>query len=211
MNNTILIGVCGGTGSGKTTTANNIAAEFKDNEVVLIQLDSYYKKINHLTFEERSKTNFDHPNAIDFKLLKNDLINIKQGNKISIPQYDFKTHTRLNNTIDINPHHIVIVEGILSLYDKTIRDLMTIKIFVDTADDIRIIRRLKRDINKRNRSFESVTNQYYNTVRPMHEQFVEPTKKYADIIIPEGGKNPVAIDILRTKIISILNERQKTS
>ena len=211
MNNTILIGVCGGTGSGKTTTANNIAAEFNDNEVVLIQLDSYYKKINHLTFEERSKTNFDHPNAIDFKLLKNDLLNIKKGNKISIPQYDFKTHTRLDNTIDVNPHHIVIVEGILSLYDKIIRDLMTIKIFVDTADDIRIIRRLKRDINKRNRSFESVTNQYYNTVRPMHEQFVEPTKKYADIIIPEGGKNPVAIDILRTKIISILNERQKTS
>ena len=134
---------------------------------------------------------------------------IKNGEGITIPQYDFKTHTRLKNTIDIHPHHIIIVEGILCLYDKAIRDLMNIKIFVDTADDIRIIRRLKRDINKRNRSFESVTNQYYNTVRPMHEQFVEPTKKYADIIIPEGGKNPVAIDILRTKIISLLNNRQK--
>ena len=209
MNNTILIGVCGGTGSGKTTIAKNIAAEFNQNEVILIQPDSYYKKINHLSFEERSKTNFDHPNALDFNLLKNDLVNIKKGKKIAIPQYDFKTHTRLQSTTIIEPHHIVIVEGILSLYDKDIRNLMAIKIFVDTADDIRIIRRLKRDINQRNRSFESVTNQYYNTVRPMHEQFVDPTKKYADIIIPEGGKNPVAIDILRTKISSLIKERQK--
>tara|TARA_Y100001934_G_C12238769_1_gene719228 strand:+ start:42 stop:677 length:636 start_codon:yes stop_codon:yes gene_type:complete len=209
MNNTILIGVSGGTGSGKTTVARNIASEFKKNEVVLIQLDSYYKKINHLSFDERSKTNFDHPNAIDFDLLKKDLHNIKQGNSIEIPQYDFKTHTRLDSTTIIDAHHIVIVEGILSLYDQKIRNLMAIKIFVDTDDDIRIIRRLKRDINKRNRSFESVKNQYYNTVRPMHQQFVEPTKKYADIIIPEGGKNPVAIDILRTKIKSIINERQK--
>tara|TARA_Y100001960_G_C14393575_1_gene689908 strand:- start:93 stop:722 length:630 start_codon:yes stop_codon:yes gene_type:complete len=208
IKNTILIGVCGGTGSGKTTIAKNIASEFKNNEVILIQLDSYYKKINHLNFEERANTNFDHPNALDFDLLTTDLKNIKNGKKISIPQYDFKTHTRLNETIMVNPHHIVIVEGILSLYDENIRNLMNIKIFVDTADDIRIIRRLKRDINKRNRSFESVTNQYYNTVRPIHEQFVEPTKKYADIIIPEGGKNPVAIDILRTKIISLLKERQ---
>ena len=151
----------------------------------------------------------NHDWHLKAKKEQTDLKNIKQGRKISIPQYDFKTHTRLKETIDIDPHHIVIVEGILCLYDKEIRDLMTIKIFVDTADDIRIIRRLKRDINKRNRSFESVTNQYYTTVRPMHEQFVEPTKKYADIIIPEGGKNPVAIDILRTKNISIINERQK--
>lgn len=207
-NSSIIIGICGGTGSGKTTVAKNIAKEFKLNDVVLIQLDSYYKKINHLNFNERSRTNFDHPNALDFELLKSDLVNLQSGYKVSIPQYDFKTHKRMNETIDIDPHHIIILEGILSLYDASIRNLMNIKIYVDTDDDIRIIRRLKRDINKRNRTFESVSDQYYSTVRPMHEQFVVPTKKYADIIIPEGGKNHVAIDILRTKMKALLNERK---
>ena len=209
MKKTILIGIAGGTGSGKTSVANAILSEFSSSEVVLIQQDSYYKDLKHLHIDERATVNFDHPDAVDFNELGEDLQSIIAGETAKIPIYDFNTHTRTHETHTIGNHHIIVLEGILALFDEKIRDMMDIKLYVDTPDDIRIIRRIKRDINKRGRTFESVIEQYYNTVRPMHQQFVEPSKKYANIIIPEGAHNKVAIDIIRTKIVSILLERNQ--
>ena len=209
MKKTILIGIAGGTGSGKTSVANAILAEFSSSEVVLIQQDSYYKDLKHLHIDERETVNFDHPDAVDFNELSEDLQLIIAGETAKIPIYDFNTHTRTHKTLTIENHHIIVLEGILALFNEKIRNMMDIKLYVDTPDDIRIIRRIKRDINKRGRTFESVIEQYYNTVRPMHEQFVEPSKKYANIIIPEGAHNKVAIDIIRTKIVSILLERNQ--
>ena len=200
----ILIGIAGGTGSGKTSIAKAIASDFGKSEVALIEQDSYYKDLSNLTMEERSLVNFDHPDAIDFTLMSDHLKELLAGNMVEVPIYDFTTHTRTMDTREIEKHHIIILEGILTLFDQTIRNMMDIKIYVETADDIRIIRRVKRDINKRNRIFDSVIEQYYKTVRPMHIQFVEPTKKYADIIVPEGGQNKVAVDILRTKIMTLI-------
>ncbi|MBC8256763.1 MAG: uridine kinase [Candidatus Marinimicrobia bacterium] len=207
----ILIGIAGGTGSGKTSVAKAIAADFGKSDVALIELDSYYKDLSHLTLEERATVNFDHPDSVDYSLMKEHIKKLINGDKIEIPIYDFATHTRKKETHSIEKHRIIILEGILALFHADIRDMMNIKIYVDTADDIRIIRRIKRDINKRNRTFSSVIEQYYRTVRPMHLQFVEPTKKYADIIVPEGGKNKVAVDILRTKIMTlIVNSKNAT-
>ena len=200
----ILIGIAGGTGSGKTSIAKAIASDFGKSEVALIEQDSYYKDLSNLTIEERSSVNFDHPDAIDFTLMRDNLNVLMSGNAIDVPIYDFTTHTRGNESRKVEKHHIIILEGILALFDQIIRDMMDIKIYVETADDIRIIRRIKRDINKRNRTFDSVIEQYFKTVRPMHIEFVEPTKKYADIIVPEGGKNKVTVDILRTKIMSLI-------
>ena len=200
----ILIGIAGGTGSGKTSLAKAIASDFGKSEVALIEQDSYYKDLSNLTMEERSLVNYDHPDAIDFTLMSDHLKELLAGNMVDVPIYDFTTHTRRMESREIDKHHIIILEGILTLFDQTIRNMMDIKIYVETADDIRIIRRIKRDINKRNRIFDSVIEQYYKTVRPMHIQFVEPTKKYADIIVPEGGQNKVAVDILRTKIMTLI-------
>jgi uridine kinase len=160
--------------------------------------------------EDRSEANFDHPESVDFQLMREQLTNLLKGNSVEIPVYDFTTHTRKSETRLIEKHHIIIMEGILALFDSDIREMMDIKIYVETDDDIRIIRRIRRDINKRKRTLSSVIDQYYTTVRPMHIQFVEPTKKYADIIIPEGGHNKVGIDILRTKIMSLILNYNKS-
>ena len=207
----ILIGIAGGTGSGKTSIAKAIASDFGKSEVALIEQDAYYRDLSNLTLEKRSVVNFDHPDAVDFDFMKLHLNNLIQGNKVNIPIYDFATHTRKNETHPVERHRIIILEGILTLFHQEIRDMMDIKIYVETADDIRIIRRIKRDIEKRERTFTSVIEQYYNTVRPMHIQFVEPTKKYADIIIPEGGQNKVAVDILRTKIMTLILKNKSTA
>ena len=207
----ILIGIAGGTGSGKTSIAKAITSDFGKSEVALIEQDAYYRDLSDLTMEKRSVVNFDHPDAVDFDFMKLQLNNLIQGNKVNIPIYDFATHTRKNETHPVERHRIIILEGILTLFHQEIRDMMDIKIYVETADDIRIIRRIKRDIEKRERTFTSVIEQYYNTVRPMHIQFVEPTKKYADIIIPEGGQNKVAVDILRTKIMTLILKNKSTA
>jgi len=204
----ILIGISGGTGSGKTSAAKKLLEEFKLGEVVVIEQDSYYKDLAHLDPKERHKQNFDHPDAIDFELITEQMSHLIQGQSIECPQYNFSTHTRLPNTINIEPHQVIVFEGILVLHHPALRNLMDIKIYVDTPPDIRFIRRLTRDMQARGRSLQSVIDQYLQTVRLMHEEFVEPTKYFADVIIPEGGQNHVAIDLLRTKIRSILKESQ---
>ena len=200
----ILIGIAGGTGSGKTSIAHEIVKEFTTGEVAVIQLDSYYKDLAYMSMEERNEQNFDHPEAMDFELLHEHLSTLMQWEAVKIPCYDFSTHTRKKESEQIEPHHVLVLEGILTLWDTKLRELMEIKLFVETPDDIRFIRRLTRDIEERKRTRQSVIDQYLYTVRPMHEQFVEPIKLYADLIIPEGGKNTVAIDLIRTKIKSIL-------
>lgn len=204
MNKPILIGITGGTGSGKSSIADAIYSSFSNECIAMIQQDMYYKDQSYLSMEERIKTNYDHPKAFDNDLLikhLNDLINEVPIDK---PIYDFSVHNRAKETVRIEPKSIIIVEGILVLEDERLRDLLDIKVYVDTDADIRILRRLIRDINERGRTVDSVVNQYLEVVRPMHLQFTEPTKRYADIIVPEGGQNKVAIDILVTKIKDIL-------
>ncbi len=206
MNRPILIGITGGTGSGKSTVSRQILKRNGEENVVIIEQDSYYKDQSHLTFDERVKRNYDHPLAFDNQLLLKHLKALLNNKPIEKPIYDFEQHTRKNETVTVYPRRIIILEGILILYDEEIRNLCDIKIFVDTDSDVRVIRRIKRDIKERGRSLDSVIEQYMNTVRPAHLQFVEPTKKYADIIIPEGGYNEVAIDIIAAKINFILNK-----
>jgi len=203
----ILIGIAGGSGSGKTLVAKRIFDELGSDKVTIIQQDSYYRDLSHLTLEERKKQNFDHPDAFDHKLLISHLKELLAGNYIDQPIYDFTIHSRRKETKRIGNHIIFVLEGILILHDPELRDIMDIKIYVDTDDDIRLIRRIRRDVTERDRSLESILDQYENSVRPMHLQFVEPTKRYADIIIPEGGYNLVAIDLLKTKIKALLAER----
>ncbi|MGD9677233.1 MAG: uridine kinase [Vulcanibacillus sp.] len=208
MHKPIVIGVTGGTGSGKTTVTKRILKDIPDQQILVIEQDSYYKDQSSIPFEERVKTNYDHPFAFDNDLFieqLNDLLNYKTIDK---PVYDYKVHTRKLNSVKVYPADVIIVEGILILEDKRLRDLMDIKIFVDTDPDVRFIRRLVRDIRRRERTMESVISQYLSVVRPMHLRFVEPTKRYADIIVPEGGENEVAIDLLVTKINTIFEKRQ---
>jgi uridine kinase len=201
----ILIGITGGTGSGKSTVSREIFNSIHKTNVAVIEQDSYYKDQSHLTFEERVKTNYDHPFAFDNPLLIEHLKDLLDNKPIEKPIYDFERHTRKKETITVEPKDIIILEGILILSDEDVRNLLDIKIFVDTDSDVRVIRRIVRDIKERGRTLESVIDQYMETVRPAHLQFIEPTKKYADIIIPEGGYNKVAIDIIVAKINSILN------
>lgn len=204
MEKPILIGITGGTGSGKSTIADALYSNFSKDRITMIQQDMYYKDQSHLSMEERVKTNYDHPMAFDNDLLVEHLQKLIRGEAIEKPRYDFTIHNRAKDTTTVEPREIIIVEGILILEDERIRDLLDIKVYVDTDADIRILRRLVRDIDERGRTVESVIDQYLKMVRPMHMEFTEPTKRYADIIIPEGGHNYVAIDILMAKIRDIL-------
>ncbi|WP_267610138.1 uridine kinase [Enterococcus faecium] len=195
----IIIGVTGGSGSGKTSVSRAIFNNFPDHSIMMLEQDSYYKDQSHLSFEERLNTNYDHPFAFDNDLLiqhVGDLLNYKAIEK---PVYDYVAHTRSQATIIQEPKEVIILEGILILEDERLRDLMDIKVYVDTDDDIRIIRRIKRDMEERGRTLDSVIEQYLTVVKPMYHQFIEPTKRYADIIVPEGGENHVAIDLITTK------------
>lgn len=204
MRKPIIIGVTGGTGSGKTTVTRKIIEEFGDVSLAYIPQDAYYKDQSHLTMDERVLTNYDHPFAFDNDLLSEHIRQLLDGQAVQMPVYDFTQHNRAKETIRVEPKEVIIIEGILIFSDKELRDLMDIKVFVDTDDDIRIIRRIKRDMAERGRSLDSIIDMYTSIVKPMHEQFIEPTKKFADIIIPEGGSNNVAIDLMTTKIRSII-------
>lgn len=203
----ILIGICGGTGSGKSTVAKSIFESLPEKNISIIEQDAYYRDQSHLSLEERVKTNYDHPLAFDTNLLVTHMASLLDGKAIDKPNYNFSNHTRETFTTKIEPKDIIILEGIMILEEKRLRDLMDIKIFVDTDADVRIIRRIVRDIEDRGRTLDSVINQYLNTVKPAHEQFIEPTKKFADLIIPEGGYNKVAIDIMVAKVRSIVSEK----
>ena len=202
---TVVISVAGGSGSGKTTVSNKIIQKFKKKEVRIIRLDDYYKRLD-MPFEERKKVNYDHPDSLDFDLFVEHINSLINGNPINKPIYDYSLHQRKDETELIEPSKILILEGILVLEDERIRDLSDIKIYVDTDSDLRFIRRMMRDINERGRSVESVVNQYLSTVKPMHEAFVEKTKKYADIIIPNDFRHDVAVDLLESKIVDILKK-----
>lgn len=195
MDDILVIGIAGGSGSGKTTLVKNLVQHFGD-VVTVISHDNYYKRRDDLTYEERCKVNYDEPAAFDTDLMVQQLDQLRRGQAIDCPVYDFTVHNRSGETICIVPGRVIIVEGILIFADKALRELMDIRIFVDTDADIRLCRRIKRDVNKRGRSLESVLTQYQQTVKPMHEKYVEPSKKYADLVVPEGGKNTVALDMI---------------
>lgn len=199
----LIIGIAGGTGCGKTTVVNTILKELPEGEVGVISQDSYYKDTTHLGFSERVKINFDHPRSIDFELLEKHLIELKEGKSVNQPVYSFVKHNRTGDVIVTKPRKVMIVEGILILSHSEIRDLFDIKIFVHADSDERLIRRLKRDITERGRDIDEVLLRYQNTLKPMHQQFIEPMKEYADIIIPNNKYNTVAVDIVKT----IINER----
>lgn len=199
----LILGIAGGTGSGKTTVVKQILNELPEEEVTVISQDSYYRKNDHLSFKERCNINFDHPNAIDFDLLIGHVKELKDGNVIEQPIYSFATHNRVQDTVITHPKKVVIIEGILILTSKELRELIDIKVFVHADSDERLIRRLRRDIDERGRDINEVLGRYQSTLKPMHQEFIEPTKNYADLIIPNDTYNTVAIDIVRT----VINER----
>ena len=201
MNDIHIIGIAGGSGSGKSRLVKNILKEINDNSVQVIEIDSYYKNLAHLSFEDREKNNFDHPDSIDFDLLYEDLSKLKNNLTIHSPVYDYKTHTRNENeTKKIENAKVIIMEGIFALHNQKIRNLLSIKIYVDTPSDIRLLRRIKRDMNDRGRTIEGIIEQYNKTVKPMFTKYVKPSRDYADLIVPFGGKNKVSIDTIVTNI-----------
>ena len=195
MDNILVIGIAGGSGSGKTTLMKNLVEKFQGS-VTVVSHDNYYKRHDELTYEERCLLNYDEPGAFDTSLMVSQLDQLRHGQAIDCPVYDFTIHNRSDETVHIVPERVIIVEGILIFEPQALRELMDIRIFVDTDADIRLCRRIKRDVNKRGRSLESVLSQYQQTVKPMHEKYVEPSKKYANIVVPEGGKNVVALDMI---------------
>lgn len=195
----LVVGVAGGSGSGKTTFARALAAELGD-DVTVIPHDNYYKAHDELTYDERTRLNYDHPDAYDTNLMARDLAELKRGQTVRMPTYDFSAHNRSPKTIEVRPTRVIIVEGIMIFHAAELRDLMDIKVFVDTDADVRILRRAARDMQERGRSYQSVVDQYLNTVKPMHEQFVEPSKRHADVIVPRGGENRLAVSMLASRI-----------
>lgn len=198
--NTILIGIAGGTGSGKTTLADKLVDSFGNDEVSILRHDNYYRRHDEMCYDERSKLNYDHPDAFDTELLCEHIHTLKAGKAVQMPVYDYSIHNRSDETIQVNPAPVIVLEGILIFAEQRLCELMDIKVFVDTDADVRILRRIVRDVNKRGRSLDSVIDQYLTTVKPMHDQFVEPSKRRADIIIPEGGENVVALDMLIQRV-----------
>ena len=206
MTDILVIGIAGGTGSGKTTLMNNLIEKFSE-DVTILSHDNYYKRHDELTYEERCKLNYDEPAALETDLMARHLDALRSGEAIDCPVYDFTQHNRSQETIRIVPKKVIIVEGILIFENKELRDLMDVRIFVDTDADVRLCRRILRDVEKRGRSLESVLTQYQTTVKPMHEMYVEPSKKYANIIVPEGGENFVALDMIMGRIQRHLEEK----
>jgi uridine kinase len=207
MSRPFVVGIAGGTGSGKTTVAHKLAAAMPEGRCVTIEHDAYYKDQGHLSPDERARINYDHPAALDSSLLAEHLRELRAGRAVEVPIYDFATHTRRVDRRRVPPAPVIIVEGILVFADPGLREQMDIKIFVDTDADIRLMRRIRRDLELRGRTFQSVRDQYYATVRPMHLEYVEPTKRWADLIVPEGGDNRVALDVLLGKLGQIAFER----
>lgn len=207
MEKILVIGIAGGSGSGKTTLMKNIVARFGD-DITVLSHDNYYRRHDNLTYEERCQLNYDEPASLETDLMARQLDQLRQGIAIDCPVYDFTVHNRSSETIHIEPRKVIIVEGILIFENKALRDLMDIRVFVDADADIRLCRRVKRDVNKRGRSLESVLEQYQQTVKPMHDKYVEPSKRYAHILVPEGGKNTVALDLIMNLIQRHIQEAQ---
>lgn len=203
----IIIGIAGGTGSGKTTVVKRISKYFSENDVAILPLDAYYKDNGHIPIEERREINFDHPNSIEYELIIKHIKELKKGNTVQCPIYSYISCTRSEDTIPIKPAHVLIVEGILSLTNAPLRQLMDVKLFVDCEADLRLMRVINRDTKERGRDADTVMNRYLETVRPMHDQFIEPTKHYADVIVPKGGHNKVAINMVINFIEKALREQ----
>ena len=207
----LVIGVAGGSGSGKTTVAQMVWKQVGKSRIAFLQHDSYYRELTGLPVTQRAQVNFDHPDSLESEMLREHILQLKQWKAVEVPVYDFTTHSRTSETIHVEPRRVILVEGILIYADPRLRELFDVKIFVDTDSDIRFIRRLNRDISERGRTTEMVVKQYLNTVRPMHLEFVEPSKRYADVIIPEGGLNIVAMDMVIARIESLLEEEPKVA
>ena len=207
MSKNILIGIAGGSGSGKTLVARTIVRDLGSTRVAIIDQDSYYRDLDDIPIADRDLRNFDHPDAFDNELLKQHIRHLIDGKSIEQPIYDYTRHARLKETKTIGERHVIVLEGILIFVDEELRELMDIKLFIDADADIRLVRRIERDVRERGRAIESILRQYQATVRPMHLQFVEPSKRYADLIVPEGGHNRVAIDLMKVKIKDLLRER----
>lgn len=208
MNKPFIIGVAGGSGSGKTTVTRQVLAEIGPEMVSVVIQDYYYCDQSHLSMQERLKTNYDHPRAFDWPLLIEQVEALRNGHAIEMPVYDFSCHTRSSQTITVRPAPVIVIEGLFPLYDATLREMMSLKIFVDTDSDVRFIRRLQRDIAERGRTTDNVIEQYLATVRPMHNLFIEPTKHHADVILPHGANDP-AVDIITTKVASLIREHEQ--